>query len=76
MALQGELYFNITKLLGMHKSCITIWKQKFEAKGLDGIKLAYQGSPLLFDSRTTGRNNYDATDKKILELRGTGHLFR
>jgi putative transposase len=44
MALQGELYSNITKLLGMHKSCITIWKKKFEAKGLDGIKLGYQGS--------------------------------
>ena len=28
----------------MHKSCITIWKQKFEAKGLDGILLGYQGS--------------------------------
>ncbi len=44
MALQGQPYSKITKFLGMHKSCITIWKQKFEAKGLDGIKLAYQGS--------------------------------
>lgn len=44
MALEGELYSNITKLLGMHKSCITIWKKKFESKGLDGIKLGYQGS--------------------------------
>ena len=44
MALQGEPYSKITKVLGMHKSCITIWKQKFEAKGLDGIKLGYQGS--------------------------------
>lgn len=28
----------------MHKSCITKWKQKFDSKGLDGIKLGYQGS--------------------------------
>lgn len=44
MALQGTLYSKITKLLGMHKSCITTWRQKFEAKGLDGIKLAYKGA--------------------------------
>ncbi len=44
MALQGELYANITQLLGMHKSCITHWKQKFEAAGIDGIKLAYKGA--------------------------------
>jgi len=43
MALQGRLYSKITKFLGMHKSCITTWKQKFEAKGLEGIKLAYHG---------------------------------
>jgi putative transposase len=69
MALSGEPYSKITKMIGMHKSCITIWKQKFEAKGLDGIKLAYQGSPLLFDSATTAGNNYDAAAQKILELR-------
>ena len=44
MALQGEPYAKITELLGMHKSCITIWKQKFESLGLDGIKLGYKGS--------------------------------
>ncbi len=44
MALLGEPYSKITKMVGMHKSCITIWKQKFLAKGLDGIKLGYQGS--------------------------------
>lgn len=44
MALQGEPYSNITELLGMHKSCVTIWKQKFAAKGLDGILLGYRGS--------------------------------
>ena len=44
MALEGEPYSKITKLVGMHKSCITTWKQKFEAKGLDGIKLGYKGA--------------------------------
>lgn len=44
MALQGEAYAKITKVLGMHKSCITTWKQKFEAQGLNGIKLGYQGA--------------------------------
>jgi len=44
LALQGTPYAKITTLLGMHKSCITSWKQKFETAGLDGIKLGYQGS--------------------------------
>ena len=43
MALEGTPYFQITKLLGMHQSCITTWKQKFEAEKIDGIKLGYQG---------------------------------
>ena len=44
MAIEGEPYAKITKLLEMHKSSISIWKQKFEAEGLDGIRLAYQGT--------------------------------
>ena len=44
MALSGEPYSKITKMVGMHKSCITIWKQKVLAKSLDGIKLGYKGS--------------------------------
>lgn len=44
MALSGEPYSKITNLVGMDKSCITIWKEKFLAKGLNGIKLGYQGS--------------------------------
>ncbi len=44
MVLQSEPYSNITQLLGMHKSSITTWKQKFEVQGLEGIKLAYQGA--------------------------------
>ncbi len=44
MALQGEPYAKIAKSLAMHKSSITICQQKFEAEGLDGIKLAYRGT--------------------------------
>ncbi len=44
MALQGEPYSQIKKLLGMQLSCITNWKKRFLAQGLDGIKLGYQGS--------------------------------
>ncbi len=44
MVLQGEPYSKITNLLDMHKSSISIWKQKFEAEGLDGIRLIYQGT--------------------------------
>lgn len=44
MALQGEGYSQIKKLLGMHPSCITSWKKRFLAQGIEGIKLGYQGS--------------------------------
>lgn len=44
MAIENEPYSNITKLLGMHKSCITTWKQRFSDQGLDGIKLSYKGA--------------------------------
>lgn len=44
IALQGEPYLQIKKLLGIHPACITNWKQRFLAQGLDGIKLGYQGS--------------------------------
>lgn len=44
MVLQDEPYSNISQLLGMHKSSITSWKQKFEVQGLEGIKLAYKGA--------------------------------
>lgn len=44
MVLQDETYANITKLLSMHKSSISSWKQKFATQGLAGIKLAYKGA--------------------------------
>lgn len=44
MALAGQSYCEITKLLGLHKSSISTWKQRFVTQGLDGIRLGYQGS--------------------------------
>lgn len=59
MALLGEPYSKITETVGMHKSSITIWKPKFLAKGLDGIKLGSSRLFQLFDFRSTGRNDQD-----------------
>jgi transposase len=44
MALTGEPYRKISQLLGMPKSCISLWKQAFIAVGLVGIRLGYKGS--------------------------------
>ncbi|MBD0304010.1 MAG: IS630 family transposase, partial [Tolypothrix sp. T3-bin4] len=44
MALSGTPYEKIIETLGMHKSCITRWKQRFETQGIEGIKLGYQGA--------------------------------
>lgn len=44
MALEGETYSKINQLLGINKSCITTWKQRFEAKSINGIKLGYKGA--------------------------------
>lgn len=44
MALEGKPYAKITELVGLHKSSITTWKNKFEQEGIDGIKLGYYGS--------------------------------
>lgn len=44
LVLAGKPYAEITELLGLHKSSISTWKQRFLAQGLDGIRLAYQGS--------------------------------
>lgn len=44
MALESQPYAQIAELLGINKSGITYWKQRFVAQGLEGIKLGYQGS--------------------------------
>lgn len=44
LAIEGEPYSKISQLLGMQKPSITHWKHQFEAVGLAGLKLAYQGA--------------------------------
>ncbi len=44
MALQDTPYAKITELVGIHKTCITTWKQRFEAEGIEGIRLGYRGA--------------------------------
>ena len=56
-------------MVGLHKSCITIWKQKFLAKGLDGIKRCVKRLFELFDRRATSKNDNDVANKKILGFR-------
>ena len=75
MALQGETYSQIKKLLGMHPSGITNWKTRFLAQGLDGIKLGYQGSKgyLTTESRAEvinwlKENNYWNIDELVSYL--------
>jgi putative transposase len=43
MALENQPYAHITKLLGIGKSSISYYKQRFEVQGLEGLKLGYQG---------------------------------
>jgi putative transposase len=43
MALENQPYAQITKLLGIGKSSISYYRQRFEVQGLEGLKLGYQG---------------------------------
>lgn len=44
MAVQGQPYKNISKLLGVSSFFITHWKKAFKTQGIAGIKLHYKGS--------------------------------
>lgn len=43
MALEGQPYSDITKLVGISATCISTWKQRFLEVGLAGIQLNYKG---------------------------------
>lgn len=43
MSLAGDTYRKIEDILGMSKTRISFWKQRFSDSGIDGIKLGYQG---------------------------------
>ena len=41
----GNLYHEISKILGVSKFFIASWKKQFETQGIEGIKLGHKGSP-------------------------------
>jgi len=43
MSLEGISYQKIQQILGMSPTRISVWKKQFIARGLEGIKLGYQG---------------------------------
>lgn len=43
MSLEGMSYQKIQRILGMSPTRISVWKKQFIARGLEGIKLGYQG---------------------------------
>lgn len=67
MALQGEAYSQIKKLLGIHPSCITNWKKRFLAQGIEGIKLGYQGAKSYLTLLVKSRSNKLVKGKELLE---------
>ena len=44
MALSGNIYHKISKILGVSKFFIGYWKKQFKTKGIAGIKLGHKGS--------------------------------
>jgi putative transposase len=44
MALAGNIYHEISKILGGSKFFIGYWKKQCETKGIAGIKLGHKGS--------------------------------
>ena len=44
MAIEEYPYQKITQLLGVSSFCISDWKKKFKANGIEGIRLGHKGS--------------------------------
>ena len=44
MAIEEYPYQRITQLLGVSSFCISGWKKKFKANGIEGIRLGHKGS--------------------------------
>ncbi len=44
MALSGNIYNEISKILGVSNFFIGYWKKQFKTKGIAGIKLGHKGS--------------------------------
>ena len=44
MAIEGKLYHEISKNLGVSEFFVGYWKKQFKTKGIEGIKLGHKGS--------------------------------
>ena len=52
MALEGKLYQEISKMLGVSEFFVGYWKKIFKAQGVEGIKLGYKGSQGYLERQT------------------------
>ena len=53
MALEGKLYQEISKMLGVSEFFVGYWKKIFKTQGVEGIKLGYKGSSGYLTKRQT-----------------------
>ena len=53
MALEGKLYHEISKMLGVSEFFVGYWKKIFKTQGIEGIKLGYKGSQGYLTERQT-----------------------
>jgi putative transposase len=53
MALEGKLYHEISKMLGVSEFFVGYWKKIFKTQGVEGIKLGYKGSSGYLTKRQT-----------------------
>jgi len=44
MAIEGKLYHEISKIIGVSKFFVGDWKKQFKTKGIEGIKRGHKGS--------------------------------
>ena len=53
IALEGKLYHEISKMLGISEFFVAYWKKIFKTQGIEGIKLGYKGSQGYLTERQT-----------------------
>lgn len=67
MTLEGYKHQEIIKILQVSSGFISKWKQEFILKGIEGLKLKYQGSRLVFESIRETKSTQMAREKKRME---------
>ncbi|WP_333071998.1 MULTISPECIES: winged helix-turn-helix domain-containing protein [unclassified Microcoleus] len=53
MALEGKLYYEISKMLSVSEFFVGYWKKIFKSQAVEGIKLGYKGSQGYLTERQT-----------------------